>query len=120
MPEGCHIEQRDLTHDNSEPTTTSPTAPVAKTIVLTTTLASASAQANAHAANTIQQPNTDQSDNHQEASRSNTESAPLVYIIPHKEHKTGLSLKNTTLEREHLAHTEEERKPKPNRGRSHQ
>lgn len=49
-------------------------------------------------------------DTHQEANRSNTESDPLAHIISHKEHKTGLSLKKTTLERGHLAHTEQERR----------
>ena len=88
VPEGCHIEQRDLTRDNPQPAAVSVTDPVA---------------------NTIHQPNTDQSDIHQEANRSNTESDPLAYIISHKEHKTGLSLKKTTVERGHLAHTEQER-----------
>jgi len=88
VPDGCHIEQRDLTRDNPQPAAVSIMDPVA---------------------NTIHQPNTDQSDTHQEANRSNTEGDPLAHIISHKEHKTGLSLKKTTVERGHLAHTEQER-----------
>ncbi|CAH6925819.1 hypothetical protein VCHA54P499_100031 [Vibrio chagasii] len=74
MPEGCHIEQRNLTHDISQPAAVPVMEPVAN-----------------------HNPNTDQSDTHQEANRSNTESDPLAHIISHKEHKTGLSLKTNTL-----------------------
>ena len=83
VPEGCHIEQRDLTRDNPDPAT-------------------------ALAENTIHQPKTDQSDTRQEASRSNTESDPLAHIISHKEHKTGVSLKTTTVAGGHLAHIDAE------------
>ncbi len=68
VPEGCHIEQRDLTHGTSDPAAVSPTSSIA---------------------NTIHNPNKDQSDTHQEANRSNTESDSLAHIISHKEHKTG-------------------------------
>ena len=81
VPEGCHIEQRDLTHDTLQHAAVSVTEPVAN-----------------------HNPNTDQSDTHQEASRSNTESDPLAHIISHKEHKTGLSLKTPTVAGGHLAH----------------
>jgi DNA-binding transcriptional MocR family regulator len=73
VPEGCHIEQRDLTHDTLQPAAVSVTESVAN-----------------------HSPNTDQSDTHQEASRSNTESDPLAHIISHKEHKTALSPNNVT------------------------
>ncbi|PQJ58284.1 helix-turn-helix domain-containing protein [Vibrio chagasii] len=82
VPEGCHIEQRDLTHDTSQPATVLVMDPVAS-----------------------HNPNTDQSDTHQEANRSNTESDPLAHIISHKEHKTGLSLKTNTLEKSPLENT---------------
>ena len=88
VPEGCHIEQGDLTHDTPQPAAVPLTDP---------------------AANTIHNPNMSQPDTHQEANRSNTESDSLAHIISHKEHKTGLSLKKTTVERGHLAHTEQER-----------
>lgn len=109
VPEGRHIEQRDLTHDTLQPDATSVTDPVANTIQPKTVAVSALVQANTLAVNTIHQPNTDQSDTHQEANRSNTESDPLAHIISHKEHKTGLSLKKTKVERGNLAHTEQER-----------
>ncbi len=99
VPEGCHIEQRDLTHDTLQPDAISVTDPVANTIQPKTVAASALVQANTLAVNTIHQPNTDQFDTHQEANRSNTESDPLAHIISHKEHKTGLSLKTNTLEK---------------------
>ena len=76
VPEGCHIEQRDLNHDTPQPAAVPVMDPVAN-----------------------HNPNTDQSDTHQEANRSNTESDPLAHIISHKEHKTGLSLKANTLEK---------------------
>ncbi|MFA0038825.1 helix-turn-helix domain-containing protein [Vibrio sp. 10N.261.52.A1] len=76
VPEGCHIEQHNLIHDTPQPATVSVTEPVAN-----------------HNLNTAQ------SDTHQEANRSNTESDPLAHIISHKEHKTGLSLKTNTLEK---------------------
>lgn len=82
VPEGCHIEQRNLIHDTPQPAAVSVTEPVAN-----------------------HNPNTDQSDTHQEANRSNTESDPLAHIISHKEHKTGLSLKTNTLEKSPLENT---------------
>ncbi|CAH7133359.1 Transcriptional regulator [Vibrio chagasii] len=88
VPEGCHIEQRDLTHDTPQPAAVSPTSSIA---------------------NTIHNLNRDQSDTHQEANRSNTESDPLAHIISHKEHKTGLSLKTNTLEKSPSENTVVER-----------
>lgn len=86
VPEGCHIEQRDLTHDTPQPAAVSVTEPVAN-----------------------HNTNTDQSDTHQEANRSNTEGDPLAHIISHKEHKTGLSLKTNTLEKSPSENTVVER-----------
>ncbi|WP_394142086.1 helix-turn-helix domain-containing protein [Vibrio chagasii] len=86
VPEGCHIEQRDLTHDTPQPATVPVMDPVAN-----------------------HNPNTDQSDTHQEANRSNTESDPLAHIISHKEHTTGLSLKTNTLEKSPSENTVVER-----------
>ncbi|CAH7395197.1 conserved hypothetical protein [Vibrio chagasii] len=86
VPEGCHIEQCDLTHDISQPAAVPVMEPVAN-----------------------HNPNTDQSDTHQEANRSNTESDPLAHIISHKEHKTGLSLKTNTLEKSPSENTVVER-----------
>lgn len=105
VPEGCHIEQRDLTHDTPKPAAVSVTDPVANTIQPKTVAVSALVQANTLAVNTIHQPNTDQSDTHQEANRSNTEGDPLAHITSHKEHKTGLSLKTNTLEKSPLENT---------------
>ncbi|CAH7484738.1 hypothetical protein VCHA57P527_90046 [Vibrio chagasii] len=76
VPEGCHIEQRGLTHDTPQPAAVPVTEPVAN-----------------------HNPNMDQSDTYQEDNRSNTESDPLAHIISHKEHKTGVSLKTNTLEK---------------------
>ena len=86
VPEGCHIEQRDLTHDTPQPAAVPVREPVAN-----------------------HNPNKDQSDTHQEANRSNTESDPLAHIISHKEHKTGLSLKTNTLEKSPSENTVVER-----------
>ncbi|CAH7487576.1 hypothetical protein VCHA38O209_80164 [Vibrio chagasii] len=108
LPESCHIEQRDLTHDTSELITVSSITTVAKIKMLTSALAGAYV-AYTHAANTIHQLNAEQSNTPQKVNRSNMESDSLVHIISHKEHKPGLSLKNTTVKREHLAHTEEEK-----------
>ncbi|MEC7940025.1 MAG: helix-turn-helix domain-containing protein, partial [Pseudomonadota bacterium] len=84
VPEGCHIEQQDLTDDTPQSAVTSPTASIAPK------------QVNSLAVNPILDLNADQSDTHQEDNRSNTEGDPLAHIISHKEHKTGLNPNNVT------------------------